>query len=70
MTTPPVTLFTGQWVDLPLHEVADHAAEWGYDGLEVATGRHLDVARALDDAAYLDEFRGILDSRGDRKSVV
>ena len=29
----PFTLFTGQWVDLPLEEVARLAAEWGYDGL-------------------------------------
>jgi sugar phosphate isomerase/epimerase len=32
----PFTLFTGQWVDLPLEEVARLAAGWGYDGLEVA----------------------------------
>lgn len=25
----PVTLFTGQWVDLPLEEVARLASEWG-----------------------------------------
>jgi len=32
-----VTLFTGQWADLTLEEVARHAAEWGYDGLKVWT---------------------------------
>ncbi|HWR86330.1 MAG TPA: sugar phosphate isomerase/epimerase family protein [Rhodoglobus sp.] len=64
MTTHPVTLFTGQWVDLSLEEVASHAADWGYDGLEVATGRHLDVERALGDDAYLDEFRATLDRHG------
>ena len=32
----PVTLFTGQWADLPFEEVARLAAEWGYDGLEIA----------------------------------
>ncbi|MDQ1578382.1 MAG: hypothetical protein QOE21_1069, partial [Microbacteriaceae bacterium] len=33
-STHPVTLFTGQWADLTLEEVARHASEWGYDGLE------------------------------------
>ena len=28
----PVTLFTGQWADLPFEEVARLAADWGYDG--------------------------------------
>ena len=32
----PVTLFTGQWADLPLEEVARLASSWGYDGLELA----------------------------------
>ncbi|HAJ16943.1 MAG TPA: AP endonuclease, partial [Microbacterium sp.] len=32
----PVNLFTGQWADLPFDEVARRAAEWGYDGLEIA----------------------------------
>ena len=31
-----VTLITGQWADLPFEEVARLAAEWGYDGLEIA----------------------------------
>ena len=31
----PVTLFTGQWADLPFEEVCKLAAQWGYDGLEI-----------------------------------
>jgi sugar phosphate isomerase/epimerase len=61
MSTHPVTLFTGQWADLPLEEVASHAQEWGYDGLEVACGSHLDVQRAVEDDAYLASFRETLD---------
>ena len=39
----PVTLFTGQWADLPLEELARMAADWGYDGLELACwGDHFD----------------------------
>lgn len=32
----PVTLFTGQWADLPFEEICRKAASWGYDGLEIA----------------------------------
>ena len=32
----PVTLFTGQWADLPLEELAKKCGEWGFDGLELA----------------------------------
>ena len=29
----PVTLFTGQWADLTLEDVAKKVSEWGFDGL-------------------------------------
>jgi sugar phosphate isomerase/epimerase len=49
----PITLFTGQWADLPLADLAAKAAEWGYDGLELACwGDHFDVAKALADPGY------------------
>jgi sugar phosphate isomerase/epimerase len=49
----PVTLFTGQWADLPLETLAKKAAGWGYDGLELACwGDHFDVQKALTDEAY------------------
>lgn len=65
MTTPPVTLFTGQWADLTLEEVARYASEWGYDGLEIAcSGEHLDVWRAASDPAYLQGRLDILDRYG------
>ncbi len=31
-----VTLFTGQFADLPLAQLAPLARSWGYDGLELA----------------------------------
>ncbi|MDZ8200939.1 sugar phosphate isomerase/epimerase family protein [Microbacterium sp. SSW1-59] len=62
--TRPVTLFTGQWADLPFEEVARLAGEWGFDGLEIACwGDHLDVSR-WDDAAYVRSRREILDRNG------
>ena len=51
--TRPVTLFTGQWADMPLEVLAKKAREWGSDGLELASwGDHCDVARAPADDAY------------------
>jgi sugar phosphate isomerase/epimerase len=61
----PITLFTGQWADLPLEEVARLAAEWGYDGLELACwGDHLDVWRAAEDDAYVQSRHDILAKHG------
>lgn len=40
----PVTLFTGQWADLPFEVICQKAASFGYDGLELACwGDHFDV---------------------------
>ena len=47
----PVTLFTGQWADLPLADLAEKCGAWGFDGLELACwGDHFDVAAALRDS--------------------
>ncbi|SDM26664.1 sugar phosphate isomerase/epimerase family protein [Allokutzneria albata] len=60
-----ITLFTGQWADLPFEEVCALAASWGYDGLEIAcSGDHFDVARAAADRSYVDERRRVLDRHG------
>lgn len=63
--TRPVTLFTGQWADLPLETLAAKASAWGYDGLELACwGDHFDVARALDDDGYCRGRRELLARHG------
>ncbi|GAB3398517.1 sugar phosphate isomerase/epimerase [Humibacter soli] len=63
--TRPITLFTGQWADLPFEEVARLAGEWGYDGLEIASwGDHLDVNRAASDPAYVANRLEILERNG------
>jgi sugar phosphate isomerase/epimerase len=55
----PITLFTGQWADLPFEEFAKLASGWGYDGLEIACwGDHLDPWQAAESDAYV---RGKLD---------
>jgi sugar phosphate isomerase/epimerase len=58
----PVTLFTGQWADLPLKDLAKKAASWGYDGLELACwGDHMDVFKAATDKRYCARQRKILE---------
>ena len=57
----PVTLFTGQWADLPLTELAKKASAWGYDGLELACwGDHFDPAKGATDSAYCEQQKNIL----------
>jgi sugar phosphate isomerase/epimerase len=57
----PVTLFTGQWADLPLTELSKKASEWGYDGLELACwGDHFDPAKGSSDPAYCEQQKNIL----------
>jgi sugar phosphate isomerase/epimerase len=57
----PVTLFTGQWADLTLEDVAKKASEWGFDGLELACwGDHFEVDKALEDDSYVQSRWDIL----------
>ena len=61
----PVTLFTGQWADLSLEELAAKAAGWGFDGLELACwGDHFEVDRALAESDYVQEKRALLERHG------
>jgi sugar phosphate isomerase/epimerase len=61
----PVTLFTGQWADLPLTELAAKCGEWGFDGLELACwGDHFDVARAVREPGYAAGQRAVLEQHG------
>ena len=61
----PVTLFTGQWADLPIAEMARMTADFGYDGIELACwGDHFEVQRALNEDDYCDNHRKLLDDAG------
>jgi len=60
----PVTLFTGQWADLPMEEMCKTASEMGYDGLEIATWGQIDVHKAATDAAYVEELKATLKKYG------
>ena len=60
----PITLFTGQWADLPLEDVARLASGWGYDGLELACwGDHLDPWR-WDEPGYAEGKLALLEKYG------
>jgi len=63
--TRPMTLFTGQWADLPLEEVAEMAAAWGYDGLELGCwGDHFEVDRAVNEDGYVESRHELLERHG------
>lgn len=49
----PVILFSQQWTDLPLEQLARKLNDWGYQGLELAcSGDHFEVQRALSEDDY------------------
>ena len=61
----PVTLFTGQWADLTLEDLAKKTSEWGFDGLELACwGDHFEVDLALADDGYVKAKRELLEEYG------
>ncbi|MEX0700939.1 MAG: sugar phosphate isomerase/epimerase [Planctomycetales bacterium] len=58
----PVTLFTGQWADLRIDELCRKAADFQYDGLELACwGDHFEVDKALADDTYCAARRELLE---------
>ena len=58
----PVTMFTGQWADLPLETLASKFSGYGYDGLELACwGDHFEVDRALNESDYCAKKRALLE---------
>src|SRR5262245_56446450 len=58
----PVTLFTGQWADMSVEEMAEKAGEWGYQGLELACwGDHFEVPRAIEEEDYCQRRLDLLE---------
>ncbi|MEM1222655.1 MAG: sugar phosphate isomerase/epimerase family protein [Verrucomicrobiota bacterium] len=61
----PVTLFTGQWADLSLAELAPKVKEMGFDGVELACwGDHFDVNAALNEPDYIAKKWELLEANG------
>ncbi len=60
-----VTLFTGQWADLPIKELAPLVKKMGYDGVELACwGDHFDVDQAVSDKKYVRDKWALLKDLG------
>ncbi len=60
----PVTIFTGQWADIPFEKLAPMIKSMGYDGVEIACwGDHFDVSK-FDDEKYLKSRWEILEKNG------
>jgi sugar phosphate isomerase/epimerase len=60
-----VTLFTGQWADLPLADLAAKCGTWGFDGLELACwGDHFEVDRVLAEDQYARDLGDLLGRHG------
>ena len=51
--TRPITLFTGQWADLPFEEVCRLASDWGTTGWRSPAGATTSTSAAGDDDAYV-----------------
>lgn len=61
----PITLFTGQWADMPFETICQKAKSFGYHGLELACwGDHFEVSKAYKDNAYCESRHHILARHG------
>jgi sugar phosphate isomerase/epimerase len=57
----PVILFSGQWTDVPLEELAQKLSEWGYQGVELCCwGDHFEVQRAYSEDDYCQQKLDLL----------
>ncbi len=60
-----VSIFTGQFADIPLKELVRMIKSYGYEGVELCCwGDHMDVARGAKDPAYLAEQKKIVEDAG------
>lgn len=58
----PVTLFTGQWADLPLEKLLPLVRDMGYDGVELACwGDHFEVDEATKKSYLKEKWELLLD---------
>ena len=65
----PVTIFSGQWADLPFETLCQKMKSFGYDGIELACwGDHFDVFQAAKSKAYCDDKKAVLAAHGLQES--
>src|SRR5436309_3695488 len=61
----PVTLFAGQWADLPFETFCQKAKQFGYDGVELPCwGDFFEVDKALKDKSYIKSRWDVLTKHG------
>ncbi len=59
----PITLFTGQWADIPLTALLPKVKAMGFDGVELCCwGDHFDVVKALADPDYVQSRWDLLEA--------
>src|SRR4051794_19460149 len=57
----PILLCSAPWADVPLEELVLHAAEWGYQGLDLCCwGDHFEVQRASAEEDYCPDKLALL----------
>ncbi len=60
-----ITLFTGQWADIPLADLLPRVKSMGYDGVELACwGDHFDIQKALHEDGYVEKKWKLLEDNG------
>ncbi len=65
MKKRPVTIFSGQWADLPFEEMCKKIHAFGYEGVEIACwGDHMDLQKAVKDPTYTEDRKNILEKYG------
>jgi sugar phosphate isomerase/epimerase len=61
----PVTIFSGQWADLPFEVFCQKVKSFGYDGIEIACwGDHMEVEKAAKDPKYAEAKLAVLAQHG------
>jgi sugar phosphate isomerase/epimerase len=61
----PVTMFTGQWANLPLDTLLAKVKAFGYDGVELACwSDHFDVRACLADDGWAKRHWALLRKHG------
>jgi sugar phosphate isomerase/epimerase len=61
----PVTIFSGQWADLPFDAFCEKVKAFGYDGIEIACSNdHFEVDKALEQDGYIQGRWDILHKHG------
>ena len=60
-----VTLFTGQWADLPFQTLCAKVKSFGYDGVEIACwGDHMDPTQGAEGGTYIENRKDVLAKNG------